>query len=175
MEYSLNPIDVKSVIDAKLNGRPHDEAQFLYYHLCRNHFNVHKEINTLQHVADKKYKYNLGNIWEEVSTAKNFFHMPLSNWAGSIVGISTPYSRKFLRDDNVTGIGGEFEMIIRHDGKRIDALTDVKYQETYNFARTRNFTAHKMMDVDTHTKNGDYTFKQNMGQVIISDNPVAKK
>jgi hypothetical protein len=85
-----------------------------------------------------------------------------------MAGVSTPYSRKFLRDDNVSGIGGEFEMIIRHDGKRVDALTQETYQETYNFGRTRNFMAHKTLDVDTHNANARYTFKQDMGKTIIS-------
>ena len=42
--YTLNPSEVKQVIDAKLNDRPYNEKQFLYYHLNRNYFNIKKFI-----------------------------------------------------------------------------------------------------------------------------------
>lgn len=167
MNYSLNPIEVKKVIDARLKGKPYDNKQFMYYHLMRNVFNVKNEVNTLRYVRERIYVDNLGHYWEEQSVFKNFFHMPKGNWAGSLIGLSTPYSRKFLRDDNASGLDGEFEMIIRHDGKRIDALTQEDYQETYNFGRTRNASIHKLLDVDTHRENPNYLFKQNTGKVAI--------
>lgn len=168
MSFSLRPADVKAVIDAKLKGDPYNAAQFLYYHLYRNHFNVKNEVNKLTRMSQSKYRDNLGHVWTEVSTFKNFFHMPFTNWVGSQAGVSTAYSRKFLRDDNVSGLGGEFEMIIRtQDGKRVDALTHAKYQETYNFGRTRFGSVHKKLDVDTHNKNGGYTYRRNMGSVTI--------
>jgi hypothetical protein len=108
-------------------------------------------------------------MWEEVKSNKNFFHMPKLNWAGSIVGITTPYSRKFLLDDIASGLNGEFEMIIRRDGKRIDALTHEDYQETYNYGRTRNGREHKLLDVDPHLENSAYTLRQDMGKVEITD------
>jgi hypothetical protein len=167
MPYSLDAKEVKKVIDAKLSGQPYDQTQFLFYHLYRNYFNVKDEVKTLKKIGEKSYKDNLGFVWAEVSTLKNYYHMPLSNWIGSMIGASTAYSRKFLRDDNITGIGGEFEMIIRNDGKRIDALTNEEFQETYNFGRTRNFSEHKKLDVDTHSENGKYTFKRDLGKVTI--------
>lgn len=169
MTYSLDAKEVQKVIEAKLKDKPYDKEHFMFYHLHRNYFNVKNEITTLKKIAEKCYKDNLGLIWQELSTAKNYYHMPLSNWIGSIVGASKPYSRKFLRDDNISGIGGEFEIIIRQDGKRIDALTIEEFQETYNFGRTRNFWDHKKLDVDTHNENSKYTFKRDMGKVIITD------
>jgi hypothetical protein len=169
MNYPLNPEEVKKVMDAKLTGRPYDEQQFLYYHLHRNYFNIKTEVTSLKPIDHKKYQDNLGNIWQEQPVFKTFFHMPKSNWFISLMGLSKPYSRKFIRDDTSTGLGGEFEMVIRSDGKRIDALVHESYQETYNFGRTRNYSAHKILDVDTHRKNTGYTFKMDMGYVTITD------
>lgn len=166
MDYSLNRADVRRVIDALLQGRDYDADQFMYYHLNRNHFNVKDEVKTLTLVKDNVYKDNLGNQWTELGTMKNWFHMPKSNWLSSMVFGSVPYSRKFLRPDKSI-LGGEFEMIIRHDGKRIDALTHADYQETYNFASASEFWNHKKLDVDTHSENPRYTFKKNMGKVKI--------
>lgn len=159
---------VKAVIDAKLAGKPHDEKQFEYYHLNRNVFNVKEEVTSLTKVGNGVYRDNLGNNWREVSTVQNMFHMPKLNWVSSAMGITTPYSRKFLRDDLSTGLGGEFEMIIREDGKRIDAIVSENYQETYNFGRTSNWRAHNELDIAPHRKNGRYALRRNMGSVKIS-------
>ena len=97
--------------------------------------------------------------------------MPKGNWVCCNLGICTPYSRKFLLDDEISSIGGEFEMVIRHDGKRIDALTKKEYQETYNFGRTREFSKHKLLDVDPHSNNPNYSFKEDMGNVVITEKP----
>ncbi len=167
MAYSLDPNEVKKVIDKKIKNKPYNRDQFMYYHLNRNHFNVGNEVTRLTQIADKRYKDNLGFEWLEVSVLKNFFHMPKGNWAGSLLGVAEPYSRKFLRDDNISGLGGEFEMIIRKDGKRIDALTHEGYQETYNFGKTRNASIHKLLDVDPHMENNQYTIKKNTGSVFI--------
>ncbi|GAA3509091.1 hypothetical protein GCM10022393_21570 [Aquimarina addita] len=168
MEYSLDPIEVKNVIDAKINGAEFDQDQFLFYHLNRNHFNVKQEITTLTHYMGNRFRDNRGYLWEEAARYKNWFHTPKSNYFGSLVGM-TPYSRKFLRADNETGIGGEFEMIIRQDGKRIDALTHEGYQETYNFGRTSDTSLHKLLDVDPHGPNPDYAIRINTGRVVITD------
>ena len=167
MSYTLDPGEVKKVIDNKLSGKPFDKEQFMYYHLHRNHFNVKSEVKSLKHIEGSKFRDNFGFIWEEQSMIKNFFHMPKGNWAGSVMGLSKPYSRKFLRDDTVSGIGGEFEMIIRFDGKRIDALTHGDYQETYNFGKTRNTSEHYALDVEPHRENPNYTFNKNTGSVMI--------
>ncbi len=168
MEYSLKPTDVKKVIDAYLNDKISDKEQFLFYHLHRNFFNVKNEVTTLTKTGKLTFQDNLGHVWEEQSTFKNFFHMSTGNWVGSMVGVSSAESRKFLRDDTDSGLNGEFEMIVRSsDGKRIDALTHEEYQETYNFGRTRNSTIHKKLDVDTHRANGKYTFKMDMGKIKI--------
>ncbi|MFD2563975.1 hypothetical protein [Aquimarina rubra] len=168
MEYSLDPLEVKKVIDAKVNGKEYDEEQFIYYHLNRNLFNVKKEVTTLTHFMANKFRDNRGYLWEEASRFKNWFHTPKSRYFGSLIGMQ-PYSRKFLRPDNETGIGGEFEMIIRHDGKRIDALTHEGYQETYNFGPTSNMSLHKLLDVDPHGPHPDYTVKIDTGRVTIHD------
>jgi len=168
MEYSLDPAEVKKIIDAKINEKEYNEEQFIYYHLNRNLFNVKKEVTTLTHLINNKFRDNKGNIWEEASRFKNWYHTPKSRYFGSIIGMQ-PYSRKFLRPDNETGIGGEFEMIIRHDGKRIDALTHEGYQETYNFGRTSNASLHILLDVDPHGPNPDYTVKIDTGKVVIID------
>jgi len=166
MRYSLDKYDVRKVIDAVLNDKKYDAKQFMYYHLHRNYFNVKNEVKSLTLVKDNVYKDNLGNTWEELGTLKNWFHMPKKNWFRSILFGSTPYSRKFLRPDK-SPLGGEFEMIIRHDGKRIDALAHEVYQETYNFASASQFWNHKKLDVETHSENPHYTFKKDMGRVKI--------
>jgi hypothetical protein len=167
MIYSLIPRDVKKVIDSVLADRPYDKEQFLFYHLNRNHFNVKNEIRFLKHLSGKRYVDNFSRTWELQPDLKNFFHMPKGNWAGSMMGLTTPYSRKFLLDDTVSGLEGEFEIIVRYDGKRIDALTHEDYQETYNFARTRDGKSHRKLDVDPHTKNSKYALRQDMGKVLI--------
>lgn len=169
MNYSLNPKDVKQVIDAVLKGLPFDKKQFMYYHLNRNYFNVKNNIKYLTHFRDNTYYDNFGQAWELQSNFKNFFHTPKFDWVGSMLGTNKPYSRKFLLDDTVTGVNGEFEMIIRHDGKRIDALTNETYQETYNFSRTRYASNHKKLDVDPHNENSSYTFRQDMGYVTVNE------
>jgi predicted DNA-binding protein (MmcQ/YjbR family) len=165
MSYPLDPATVKTVIDAVLEDQPFDKAQFEFYHLNRNFFNVKTEVTTLTSIGNMKYRDNLGNEWTEQPTWKNWFHMDKGNWLGSVLGFSNAQSRKFLRDDN-SPLGGEFEMIIRtSDGKRIDAMTNPGYQETYNFGRTRLTGAHKKLDVDTHNANGAYVSQGNMGSV----------
>ena len=76
MQYSLNPIEVKKVIDAVAKGLPYDYNQFMYYHLNRNHFNVGNEVTSLTEMTGGRFLDNAGNAWTEVSTLKNFFHMP---------------------------------------------------------------------------------------------------
>lgn len=77
MKYSLNPFDVKKVIDACLNDKNYDKDQFLFYHLDRNNFNVKNEITTLTKTGNLTFQDNLGHVWEEQSTFKNFFICPL--------------------------------------------------------------------------------------------------
>ena len=168
--YDLNPEVVRAVILAKIQSQPYDENQMVFYHLHRNHFNVKGEVNRLESIGASNYRDNLGYVWTELSTLKNFFHMPKGNYVTSMLGITTPYSRKFIRDDDVSGLFGEYEMIVRHDGKRVDGLIHADYQETYNFGRTRNFTEHKALDVDTHYANSNYEIKQDMGWVQIVEN-----
>ena len=169
MLYSLEPKEVKKVITAYLNDKPYDEKQFLFYHLNRNYFNVKGEIKTLKKIVNNKFIDNLQFVWEEQPPLKNFSHMSKFNWAASAFGLAKPETRKFLRDDNVTGVDGEFEIIIRtKDGKRIDALTDESYQETYNYGRTRKTADHKKIDFYTHyLKGSNYSFKMDMGFVKI--------
>ena len=169
--YPLQPLVVREIIENRLAGRPYNQEQFMYYHLHRNHFNVKGEVTQLTKTAGGNFLDNLGHTWEEVSTLKNYFHMPTANWVASTTtfGLVKPYSRKFLRDDNVTGVMGEFEMIIRHDGKRIDALTHETYQETYNFGRTRNTSQHIDLDVNPHRENPNYEIRINTGRVSISE------
>jgi len=167
--YSLSPLIVRQLINNKLAGKKYNQEQFSYYHLYRNKFNVKREVNQLTAIGGNKFRDNLGFIWKETSTFKNFFHMPLSSYVSSNLSISKPYSRKFLRDDNETGLGGEFEMIVRKDGKRIDGLTQEDYQETYNFGRTENFSQHKMLDVDPHRANPNYLVIIDTGRVKIID------
>ena len=160
--------EVRRVMDEVLTGQTFDRKAFEYYHLHRNYFNVKNEVTILAEIGNAQFRDNLGFIWTEVSTMKNFFHMPKTNWVGSMIGVSEPYSRKFLRDDTTSGLNGEFEMIIRtSDGKRIDGITHAGYQETYNFGRTRNFTEHKALDVDPHTNNPNYQIKIDNGYIRI--------
>ncbi len=167
MIYSLEPKEVKKVLDAVLNSKPYDKSQFMYYHLNRNYFNVKSEVRSLTQQDGKKYIDNFGRTWEVQSNLKNYYHMSSLDWLGGMFG--KPYCRKFLLDDAVTGLHGEFEMIIRNDGKRIDALVSAEYQETYNFGRTRNTSEHIKLDVNPHRENSKYSFKQNMGTVVVKD------
>ena len=121
--YSLNPSVVKQVIEARAVKKQYDHKQFMYYHIHRNQFNVKAEVKKITALGNGRFRDNIGYLWNEQPTWKNFFHMPITNYVGSQLHLAKPYSRKFLRDDNVTGIGGEFEMIIRHDGKRVDSQT----------------------------------------------------
>ncbi|MRI00643.1 hypothetical protein GH721_08910 [Kriegella sp. EG-1] len=78
-----------------------------------------------------------------------------------------PYSRKFVCPDYGI-LGGEFEMFIRQDGKRIDAFTNKKWQETYNFGRIlTNVMNHRLLDVKRHEKNANYKVRINAGNVKI--------
>lgn len=176
--YSLQGAEVKRVIEAKLNwslqqfvpfgsGQPYDEDQWIYYHLNRNYFNVGSEIKTLTHVKGDEFKDNFGKIWKEVSSSKNKYHMPPADYARALMG-DAPYSRKFLQDDDSSdGPGGEFEMIIRHDGVRIGANINATYQETYNFGRTRNMRQHYVLDMAPHGVHSNYTYKSDLGSVTI--------
>lgn len=167
--YSLDPAEVRKVIELVLAGKPYDKEQFRFYHYYRNRFNVKDEVKTLKRIKGRQYVDNNGNLWERQLTLKNFFHMPPLNYFGSMLGLTKPYSVKYLRDDNESGVGGEYEMVIRHDGKRIDALTCEKYQETYNFGRTRNAFVHKRLDMDPHDKDTEYMVKQDAGHVSFID------
>lgn len=167
--YSLDPVEVRKVIDLILAGKPYDKDQFRFYHFYRNHFNVKNEVTTLKRLKGRQYADNNGNVWERQITLKNFFHMPHQNYFGTMLGLAKPYSVKYLRDDNESGVGGEYEMVIRYDGKRIDALTCVKYQETYNFGRTRTVRAHKLLDMDPHDKDTVYMVRQDTGHVTFID------
>lgn len=170
MKYSLRPGDVIKTLDEISFAyvlKDFTDEQFLFYHVNRNYFNVKSEIKTLTCKKNGEFIDNSGHIWKEVDITKNMFHMPKANYLKSVVGLDKPYSRKFLRDDNISGIGGEFEMIIRYDGKRIDALTNPEYQETYNFGRTRNTLQHILLDIAPHKFNPNYKFRQDMGKVEI--------
>jgi hypothetical protein len=166
--YSLDPNEVKKLIDLKLANKKYSEEQFIFYHLNRNYFNVKNEISSLKAIGDGMFLDNQGQKWREESTIKNFFHMPKTDYIKGIVGWGKLYSRKFLRDDNSI-LKGEFEIIIMYNGKRIDADTNKEYQETYNFARTRDFWDHKKLDVEPHEKFKDYTSFGNKGYVKIID------
>jgi len=130
--YSLDPTEVRKVIDLILAGKPYDKEQFRFYHYYRNHFNVKDEVTTLKKIKGRQYVDNNGNLWEKQ-------------------------------------LGGEHEMVIRYDGKRIDALTCEKYQETYNFGRTRNAFVHKRLDMDPHDKDTVYLVRQDTGHVSFID------
>lgn len=189
--YSLQPDEVKRIVEAKYQWetgsaswyefwagadnrvKPYKEDQWLYYHLHRNFFNVKSEIKTLKKIGNREYRDNLGRIWTEISTFKNLYHMPLSNYIGSQIPLvgSTPYSRKFLSpDDRSDGAGGEFEMIIRNDGRRITSDVNAEYQETYNYGRTNDGTnRHAILDVYSHQANPNYTYHAKNGSVTISE------
>jgi hypothetical protein len=172
MDYSLDPVEVKKVIDLKLAGKEYNEEQFKFYHLHRNHFNIKNEITSLTAIGSDKFLDNKNNIWREEPTMKNLYHMSTWEWVKGMGG-AKKYSRKFLRDDNSI-IGGEFEIIVRYDSKRIDALTEPQYQETYNFGKTKGLfdsTAHVKLDVDPHKNLKNYVSVGNTGFVKIIDLP----
>ncbi|MEM9837467.1 MAG: hypothetical protein AAF828_13250 [Bacteroidota bacterium] len=170
MAYSLRPEVVKKVLEEALNPKTYDHDRFMYYHLYRNYFNVGSEVTKLTRTAQGTFLDNQNNHWRELGLMGNAFHMPKMELAKSLLDDSRkPYSRKFLREDHTTGLGGEFEMIIRYDGKRIDAYTHEKYQETYNFGRTTNAGLHTIYDVTPHMWNSNYTFKKDNGWVTIID------
>jgi len=167
-QYSFDSKEVKKIIDSYANGNMKVKDQFMFYHLNRNIFNVKDEITTLKYFALNHFKDNFNRTWLEVPTFMNKYHMPKEDYHLMSVGFKKPYSRKFLLNDNFSGIDGQFEMIIRYDGKRIDALTHEGYQETYNFGRTiRHPFLHNTLDIKPHFENPNYTFKQDMGSVKI--------
>ncbi|MEZ0538294.1 type VI secretion system tube protein TssD [Fibrella arboris] len=184
-QYSMDPKEVKRVIDAKLKGEPYNEEQFLYYHLNRNKFNVGNEVTELRKVGETrvmgygKFEDNLGRTWIELPKKFNQYHMSKEDFENNE---DPPYSRKFVCDDEVSGVGGEFEMIVRKDNKRIDSETEPNYQETYNFGRTMNFldnaelswsgerkysNKHFKLDVDPHEKNSNYSSNGDTGSIRI--------
>ena len=171
MAFVKDPEAHKALIEAVLAGREYDQDAWLALHLNRNEYNV-RRVDYLRHINGNRYTDNAGRIWTELSTFKNFFHMPKGNWALSQItgGLVEAYSRKFLSPDDESGLGGEYEMIIRSsDGKRIDALTNEGYQETYNFGRTENASRHKRLDVDPHGPHPNYLFRRNMGYTEIRE------
>ena len=192
-EYPMDPKEVRRVINAKLNsvktatisllvpgkwiadGAPipekYSEEQFMYYHLRRNYFNIKDDIRTLTQRNEKEFIDDKGNVWTELPISQSLFHMPMKEAIKAKLGDGPPYSRKFIRDDNETGVGGEFELIVRQDGKRIDAPTSMEYQESYNFAHTRDSADHTILDVTPHFINKNYIFYRNMGNVQIKDKP----
>ena len=157
---------IRSIIENVLITNEY-AVEFMYYHRNRNMFNVGK-IESLHHIGSNEFRDNFGNIWNEVNTLKNFFHMSKADYAKSLLsfGQIKPYSRKFLRDDNGF-LKGEFEMIIRQDGKRIDAITNSTYQETYNFGRTKNANEHYVLDVKPHRLDSKYEYMRDVSSVKI--------
>ncbi len=132
----------------------------------RNYFNFKYELKTLTKTKGIwKYVDNAGKIWTELPTIGNKFHMPEEEYNfKTISGLKRPWSRKFLRDDNESGIGGEFELIIRHDNV---AITEGKYLATYNFGRTRDIRRHRILDVNPHTDDTFYYYQQPNEKTII--------
>ncbi len=167
-DYQFSADRIKIICDKEANDlTPWYSDEFMFYHLNRNHFNIKNEVTSLTRTSGSAFLDNLGNLWYETAAKKNFFHMPALNYIKSQAGLEKAYSRKFLRDDTVTGLGGEFEIIIRKDGKRIDALTSDDFQETYNFGRTRDAARHTRLDILPHALNADYVVKRNNGWVKI--------
>jgi hypothetical protein len=157
---------VRKIIEKVLITKEYDE-EFMHFHKNRNQFNSGK-IESLSYIENNEFRDNYGHIWHEVSTIKNYFHMPKTEYVKSLLlfGFNKPYSRKFLRDDNGI-LKGEYEMIIGQDGKRIDAITSPDYQETYNFGRTSKTNEHYILDVKSHNMDSKYEFKRDMGYVKI--------
>ena len=102
-----------------------DKQRFMFYHLNRKVFNVKNEVNSLTSIGESRFRDNFGFVWQELATFKNYFHMPFVNYVGINLGVSKPYRPKFLRDDTDSGLDGEYEMIIRYDGKRVDGITSM--------------------------------------------------
>ena len=48
--YSLNPIEVKRVLNQVDQKQKYDKEQFEFYHHFRNHFNIKDEVKTTQKV-----------------------------------------------------------------------------------------------------------------------------
>lgn len=166
--YSLDPMEVKRVIELKLAGKEYDEEQFKFYHLNRNHFNVKNNVVALTAIGGDKFIDINGNIWEEQSAIKNLFHMTPDEM------VMPRKPRKFLRDDNSL-LGGEFEIVIRPDETRITGNVSCRLQETYNFGRTREIGKHKTLDVTPHFWDGLFTCNyksfEKMDSIRIIDLP----
>lgn len=168
MNYPLEKVEVKRVIDLILAGKKYDKEQFKFYHLNRNYFNVKREITKLTAIGGDKFLDDETNTWRELPTFKNVYHMPKLQWVRGVLG-GKKYSRKFLRDDKSI-LGGEFEIIVRYDKKRIDALTEPEYQETYNFGKTRGLfdsPEHEKLDMEPHGDYKNYVSVGDMGSVTI--------
>ena len=170
MAFTKDPVRDRALLDAVLANKEYDTNELMQLHLNRNEYNVGR-IAYLTHQNGDRFVDSAGRMWTELPTYKNWFHMPKTSYFASVLtgGLAKPYSRKFVSPDMSSGLRGEFEMIIRHDGKRIDAITHEGYQETYNFGPTDQFSAHKKLDVDTHNANDHYEFRRDMGSTEIRE------
>lgn len=167
MAYTGTIGEARKLLDDILANRPYDNELFMELHLSRNQYNI-GTVYSLHELANGTFRDNCGRIWTRVSSLKNKFHQPLGTWIGSSLGLATPYSYKFLSPDIESGLGGEYEMIIRvSDNKRLDAVAHMDWQETYNFGPTAQFWNHKKLDVDPHGVNPNYNFLAERGYTSV--------
>lgn len=167
-KYTLDPVEVRKIMDLKSSGMKYNEEQFRYYHLNRNHFNVKNDIGFLRAIGNNKFIDIQKNIWEEQPVEKNLFHMTFKEM------LISEKPRKFLRDDHTT-LGGEFEIVIRKNKIRITGDISCRLQETYNFGRTRDTAKHMALDVWPHVFDGmlfcNYESYGKMDDIHIFDLP----
>jgi len=176
--YDLNDtVKIKLFLDDYMTSAEPNHEEFQYYHLNRNYFNYYTSLQmTLNQIGhSNQYQSEGHGIWTELAGHLNFFHMPLGHDVLSISGITKPWSRKFVRDDNDTGIGGEYELIVKNKALlNPDSEKYGKYQATYNFGRTANTSRHYKLDVEPHKwvlgSTQYVTHKHITGEIIINDN-----
>ena len=173
MAFVLDPAAHRELINAVWNDEEFDAAAWAELHLARNEYNV-KHVNRLTHTFGRWFTDERGRRWMEVPVRMNQYHMSPEDFAEATRWINPepPYSRKFLANDHETGLGGQFEMIIRtEDNKRIDALTHEGFQETYNFGHTiSSWRRHLALDVNPHKDiGGNYAVRHDRGYTRIHE------
>ena len=161
--------EAKEMVYDKYEEMAELKDKFMFYHVNRNFFNKETAGVTLlkrKNSDSSNFIDNNNRIWTEVHTAKNMFHMPIANYAKSLIGMEKPLTRKFLSADEDLG---EYEMIIGRDGRRIGADINPKEQETYNFGKTQDAMMHILLDMTPHFAEGDYVSHYTSGMVNIID------
>lgn len=131
-----------------------DKEKFEILHFQRNYYNTDANaVSSLRQIYYSSwYEDNSGKKWFLLPSIMNKYHMPEDEYTtGVLLGISKPWSRKFVRWDNKPW-GGEFELIVKGNGEVLNGASEAHgtYLGTYNYGKTANGLKHKYLDINPH-------------------------